>query len=169
MIKIFTKEDWIPPFADRPVFVLAPAIIMATTLMSFAVIPFAPRHRRGRPERRPAVLPGHVVAGRLQRGAGRLGVEQQVLLLGGCARPAQMLSYEVFMGLSLMGVVVLAGSFRLGDIVEAQQRPLVLRPAVRRAGRLPDRRRWPRRGGCPSTCPRPKANWWPATTRSTRA
>ena len=32
MIKIFTKEDWIPPFADRPVFVLAPAIIMVATL-----------------------------------------------------------------------------------------------------------------------------------------
>src|SRR5512137_1828199 len=42
MIKIFTKEDWIPPFADKPVFVLAPAIIMVTTLMSFAVIAVAP-------------------------------------------------------------------------------------------------------------------------------
>src|SRR5512146_2765722 len=42
MIKIFTKEDWIPPFADKPVFVIAPAIIMITTFMSFAVVPFAP-------------------------------------------------------------------------------------------------------------------------------
>ncbi len=42
MIKIFTKEDWIPPFADKPVFVLAPAIIMVTVLLSFAVMPFAP-------------------------------------------------------------------------------------------------------------------------------
>ena len=42
MIKIFTKEDWIPPFADRMSFVLAPAIIMVVILMSFAVIPFAP-------------------------------------------------------------------------------------------------------------------------------
>src|ERR1041384_2177547 len=42
MIKIFTKEDWVPPFADRPVFVLAPAVIMFTVLMSFALIPFAP-------------------------------------------------------------------------------------------------------------------------------
>src|SRR5690242_14538566 len=39
MIKIFTKEDWIPPFADKPVFVIAPAIIMVTVLMSFAVVP----------------------------------------------------------------------------------------------------------------------------------
>ena len=42
MIKIFTKEDWIPPFADKPVFVIAPAIIVVTTLLSFAIIPFAP-------------------------------------------------------------------------------------------------------------------------------
>ena len=41
-VKLFTKEDWIPPFADRPVFILAPAIIVATSLLSFAVIPFAP-------------------------------------------------------------------------------------------------------------------------------
>ena len=42
MIKIFFKEDWIPPFADRPVFVLAPAMVVVATLFSFAVIPFAP-------------------------------------------------------------------------------------------------------------------------------
>src|ERR1700745_3370266 len=40
-VKLFTKEDWIPPFADRPVFVLAPAIVVATSLISFAVIPFS--------------------------------------------------------------------------------------------------------------------------------
>src|SRR5271168_2328355 len=40
-VKMFTKEDWIPPFADKPVFVLAPAIIVATALLSFAVVPFA--------------------------------------------------------------------------------------------------------------------------------
>src|SRR5258708_24353407 len=41
-VKMFTKEDWVPPFADRPVFVLAPAIILATALLSFAVVPFSP-------------------------------------------------------------------------------------------------------------------------------
>src|SRR5205807_2176561 len=41
-IKLFFKEDWIPPFADKGVFVLAPAIIVATALISFAVVPFAP-------------------------------------------------------------------------------------------------------------------------------
>ena len=42
MIKIFTKEDWIPPFADRFGFVLAPTIIMIVILLSFSVVPFAP-------------------------------------------------------------------------------------------------------------------------------
>src|SRR5215831_15404584 len=42
MIKIFFKEDWIPPFADRALFVIAPAITVVTVLMSFAVLPVAP-------------------------------------------------------------------------------------------------------------------------------
>ncbi len=42
MIKIFFKEDWIPPFADKAVFIVAPAVILVTVLMSFAVVPFAP-------------------------------------------------------------------------------------------------------------------------------
>ena len=42
MIKIFTKEDWVPPFADRFGFVLAPTIIMIVILLSFSVVPFAP-------------------------------------------------------------------------------------------------------------------------------
>src|SRR5512144_1220714 len=42
VIKIFMKEDWIPPFAAKPVFVIAPAITVVTTLLSFSVIVFAP-------------------------------------------------------------------------------------------------------------------------------
>jgi NADH-quinone oxidoreductase subunit H len=121
MIKIFFKEDWIPPFADRPVFVLAPPIIMLAVLLSFAVIPFAP-----------GILVSNLNIGLLFFLAmSSLGVYSVVLagwssdnkyaLLGGLRAAAQMLSYEVFMGLSLMGVVLLAGSFRLTDIVEAQR------------------------------------------------
>jgi NADH-quinone oxidoreductase subunit H len=121
-IKLFTKEDWIPPFADKPVFVIAPAVIVATSLISFAVIPFSP---------------GFVIAD-LNLGLlfllamSSLGVYSVVLagwssnnkysLLGGLRAAAQMLSYEVFMGLSVMGVVAMTGSFRLTDIVEAQHR-----------------------------------------------
>src|SRR5512146_2294664 len=43
MIKILSKEDWIPPFADKAVFVIAPQVIVVATLIAFAVVPMAPR------------------------------------------------------------------------------------------------------------------------------
>jgi NADH-quinone oxidoreductase subunit H len=121
-VKLFTKEDWIPPFADKALFVLAPAIVVATSLLSFAVIPFAN---------------GFVIADMnigllFFLAMSSLGVYSVVLagwssnnkysLLGGLRAAAQMLSYEVFMGLSVVGVVILTGSFRITDIVEAQRR-----------------------------------------------
>jgi NADH-quinone oxidoreductase subunit H len=121
MIKVFTKEDWIPPFADKPVFVLAPAVIVITVLMSFSVVPFGP-----------FIEVVDLNIGLLFFLAmSSLGVYSVVLagwssgskysLLGGLRAAAQMLSYEVFMGLSVMGVVMHAGSFNLRDIVEAQR------------------------------------------------
>lgn len=122
VIKIFSKEDWIPPFADRFVFVLAPAVIIFTVLMSFAIIPVTP-----------LIGVSNLNIGLLFfLGMSSLGVYSVVLagwasnnkysLIGGLRAAAQMLSYEVFMGLSLMGVVLMAGSFSLKDIVEAQSR-----------------------------------------------
>ena len=121
MIKIFFKEDWVPPFADKPVFVISPAVIMITVLMSFAVIPITP-----------GIGVVDVNIGLLFILAmSSLGVYSTVLagwasnskysLIGGIRAAAQMVSYEVFMGLSLMGVVMLSGSFNLRDIVEAQK------------------------------------------------
>jgi NADH-quinone oxidoreductase subunit H len=120
-IKMFMKEDWIPPFADKPVFIVAPAIVFVTVLMSFAVVPIAP-----------GVIVSDLNIGLLFfLGMSSLGVYSVVLagwssnnkyaLVGGLRAAAQMLSYEVFMGLSLMGVVMLAGSFSLSAIVEAQR------------------------------------------------
>lgn len=121
MVKIFTKEDWVPPFADKVVFVLAPAIIIAAVLMSFTVVPFAP---------------GFVVADLnigvlFILGMSSLAVYSVFLagwasnskysMIGAMRATAQMISYEVFLGLSLLGVVMLAGSFSLVDIVEAQR------------------------------------------------
>jgi NADH-quinone oxidoreductase subunit H len=123
MIKIFAKEDWTPPFADRPVFILAPAVILGTVLMSFAIVPFSPSIS---------------VAGDFNIGLlfflamSALGVYSVMLagwssnnkysLMGGMRAAAQMLSYEVFMGLSLTGVIIMAGSFNMRDIVEAQRK-----------------------------------------------
>jgi NADH-quinone oxidoreductase subunit H len=120
-IKLLAKEDWIPPFADRPVFVGAPAVILSSVLASFVVIP---------------LTDGFVVANLnvgllFFLGMSSLGVYSIALagwsshskypLLGGLRASAQMLGYEVFMGMSLLGVVMMAGSFNLSTIVEGQR------------------------------------------------
>lgn len=121
MVKIFFKEDWIPSFVNKKLFVIAPTIIMLSILMSFAIVPFAP---------------GLVVAD-LNIGLlfflamSSLGAYTIILagwasnnkysLLGGVRGAAQMISYEVFMGLSLMGVVIQTGSFNMTEIVNAQK------------------------------------------------
>jgi NADH-quinone oxidoreductase subunit H len=121
-IKLFFKEDWVPPFADKWVFILAPAIVMLTVLMSFTVLTFAP-----------GIAIADLNIGLLfVLAMSSLGVYSVVLggwasdnkyaLLGGLRAAAQMLSYEVFMGLSLMGVVLMAGSFSMSAIVEAQRK-----------------------------------------------
>jgi NADH-quinone oxidoreductase subunit H len=121
MIKLFFKEDWVPPFADKRVFIMAPAIVVATILLTFAIIPFAPQI---------FVLDSNIGI-LFFLGNSSLGVYSIVLggwasnnkysLLGAMRGSAQMLTYEVFMGLSLMGVVMMADSFNLREIVEAQR------------------------------------------------
>lgn len=120
VIKLLSKEDWIPPFADRPVFVLAPLIMAATGLLTFAVVPVAP-----------GVGVVDLDVGFLFFLAlGSLGVYSTLMgglasrskyaLLGGLRAAAQSISYEVFLGLSALGVVVIAGTFDLRSIVEQQ-------------------------------------------------
>ena len=120
IVKIFTKEDWVPRFADRLSFVLAPAIIMTVVLLSFAVIPFAPNI--GVVNSNVGVL---FVLAMASLGAysvmlGGLSSDNKYALLGSLRAAAQMVSYEVFMGISLLGVVALSGSFNLREIVEDQ-------------------------------------------------
>jgi NADH-quinone oxidoreductase subunit H len=121
IVKIMFKQDWIPPFADKAVFFLAPLIVVITTLTAFGVVVFAP-----------GIAVADLNIGLLFFLAmSSLGVYSIVLggwssdnkyaLLGALRAAGQMLSYEVFMGLSLMGVVMMAGSFSLGAIVEAQR------------------------------------------------
>lgn len=121
MIKIFTKEDWTPPFADRFSFVLAPAIIMTVVLMSFAVIPFAPNI--GVVDSNIGILFVLAMAsiGAYSVMLGGLSSDNKYALLGSLRAAAQMVSYEVFMGISLLGVVALSGSFNLREIVQAQE------------------------------------------------
>ena len=122
VVKLFMKEDWIPPFADRPVFVVAPAVVMTTAFLSFAVIPFAPRI--GVVDLNVGLLFFLAMSSMAVYSVvlGGWASRSKYSLLGGMRAAAQMLSYEVFLGLSLGGVVLLAGSFDLRDIVEAQDR-----------------------------------------------
>lgn len=121
MLKIFAKEDWVPPFSDRFVFILAPAVIMSAVLLAFAVVPFAP-------DISVADLDIGILFFLAMSSLNIYGIvlagwasNSKYSLLGGVRGAAQMLSYEVFMGLSLMGVVMLAGTFNLRGIVEAQR------------------------------------------------
>jgi len=121
MIKIFFKEDWTPPFADRLLFVLAPLIAMASLLLSFLIIPVTPGW--GVADMHIGLLFFLAMAGINVYAVlfGGWSSGNKYALFGALRASAQTLSYEVFMGLSLMGVVAMAGSFNMRDIVAAQE------------------------------------------------
>jgi NADH-quinone oxidoreductase subunit H len=128
-IKAFTKEDIIPANADKPLFVLAPMIAMFSALSLFAVIPFGGTvHLFGRAVK---LVIADVDIGLLYVFAFATLGEYGIVLggwssgnkygvLGSLRAAAQMISYEVSLGLIVMGTLILAGSLRLTDIVEAQ-------------------------------------------------
>jgi NADH-quinone oxidoreductase subunit H len=137
-IKLATKEAVIPFGADRPLYFLAPVIAIVAAVGAFAVIPWGPSFD---------VLGQHV---RLQIADINVGVlyvfaiasvsvyaivlggwaaNSKYPLIGGLRSAAQMVSYEMAQGLSIVGVLLIAGSLRLGDIVGQQDRmhlPFVL-------------------------------------------
>ena len=129
-IKSFVKEDIIPTNADKPVYVIAPMISFVTALAMFAVIPFGDSvHLFGREIK---LVIADVDIGILYIFAmGTLGEYGIVLggwasgnkygILGALRAAAQMISYEVALGLIIIGTVILAGSLRLTEIVEAQR------------------------------------------------
>jgi NADH-quinone oxidoreductase subunit H len=121
MVKIFFKEDWVPPFADKAVFILAPGILIATILLTFAVVPFTPGFNVFDSNIALLFFLGNSSLGVYSIVLGGWASHSKYSLLGAMRASAQMLTYEVFMGLSLMGVVMMADSFNLREIVEAQQ------------------------------------------------
>jgi len=128
-LKLMFKEEIIPTMAHKATFILAPAIFLTTALATWAVLPFGgPFKLGGR-----AILPqvADLDAGVLYIFAiAYLGVYGIVLagwssnnkysLMGGLRSSAQLISYELSMTLALVGVLMAAGSLRLGDIVQAQ-------------------------------------------------
>jgi len=129
IVKLLTKEDTVPGGADRMVFLFAPAVVATTALLIFAVVPFGKEWVIwGR--RVPLVISDLNVGLLYVFALSSLGVYGVVLggwasnskysLLGGIRAAAQMISYELSLGLSLIPVVMLAHSFSLVDIVKAQ-------------------------------------------------
>ncbi len=119
-IKSFFKEDVVPEQADRPIFLAAPVICLVAMLTSLAVLPFAP---------------GWVLADiniglifiLAMSSLSSYGVilagwasNSKYTFLGGLRSMAQVISYEIAMGLSLVGVMMLSGTLNLSEIVQAQ-------------------------------------------------
>ena len=128
-IKMLTKEDVVPAEADRVIFLLAPAVVAAEALLIFAVVPFgASITLLGK--KIPMVITDLNVGLLYVFALASLGVYGVALggwasnskysLLGGIRGAAQMISYELSLGLSLVPIVMLARSFSLVDIVRAQ-------------------------------------------------
>ena len=128
-IKMLTKEDIVPAAADRFIFLLAPAVVATTALMMFAVVPFG-SHLTLWGRQIPLVITDLNVGLLYVFALSSLGVygvamggwasNSKYSLLGGIRGAAQMISYELALGLSLVPVVMLAGSFSIVDIVNAQ-------------------------------------------------
>lgn len=120
MLKMFFKEDWTPPFVDKLTFWLAPAIAMSALLIAFQVVPVSPDWIIA--DLNIGLLLFLAMAGLAVYAVMFAGwsSNNKYALLGGLRSAAQTLTYEVFMGLSVMGVVVEAGSFNMREIVLAQ-------------------------------------------------
>lgn len=136
IVKLLTKEDVIPEGADRLIFLYAPSVVAVTALLIFAVVPFADTWRLAGMDI-PMVISDLNVGLLYALAVSSLGVYGVALggwssnskfsLLGGIRAAAQMISYELSLGLSLVPVVMLAQSFSLVDIVQAQAKfPFIL-------------------------------------------
>ena len=119
-IKLLTKEDWIPPFADPVPYVVAPMILAITVLGSFAVVPFSDAG---------AIIDLNIGV-LFFLAMSSVGVYSVMLagvasnskysLLGAVRSAAQMISYELALGLSVVAVLIPVGSLRLDDVVDYQ-------------------------------------------------
>jgi len=121
MIKILFKEDWIPPFSRKFVFVLSPVIAFISLLCVIPIIPFSSHFFII--DLNIGILFFFMMASLSVYSVLFAGwsSNNKYSLLGAMRACVQTLSYEVFLGLSLMGVVAQSGSFKILDIVNSQK------------------------------------------------
>tara|TARA_B100001971_G_scaffold57344_1_gene52273 strand:+ start:870 stop:1904 length:1035 start_codon:yes stop_codon:yes gene_type:complete len=129
-VKFLTKEDIIPDGVDKPIFILSPAIVLIPALMTFAVIPFGSNISLF--GRNISLQVADVNVGILYilalTSVGVYGIvlagwssNNKYSMLGGLRSAAQLISYELAMGLAIVSIILLDGSLKLNDIVSSQQ------------------------------------------------
>ena len=127
-IKLFLKEDLTPLAAERPLFIAAPLIALACALISISVVPFGPIFQVKGVDLFDIsdinigllVILGITSIGVYGIALSGWSSNNKYALLGSLRATSQMISYELALGLSLVGVVMRAGSLRLRDIVASQ-------------------------------------------------
>ncbi|NMH73860.1 NADH-quinone oxidoreductase subunit NuoH [Bacillus sp. RO2] len=120
VLKLLIKEDTIPKLADRPLYIIAPVIAFTPAFMVLATIPFTDRFQFA--DIGVGLLYYIAISGITTVGVVAAGwaSNNKYSLLGGMRAAAQMISYEVPLVMSVIGVVLLAGSLNLNEIVAAQ-------------------------------------------------
>jgi NADH-quinone oxidoreductase subunit H len=121
VLKLLLKEDTIPKLADRPLFILAPVIAFAPSFMVLATIPFTDKFQFA--DIGVGLLYYIAISGLSTLGVvtGGWASNNKYALLGGMRAAAQMISYEIPLVMSVLGVILLSGSLNLNEIVEAQK------------------------------------------------
>jgi NADH-quinone oxidoreductase subunit H len=128
-LKFIFKEDLTPPYANRPLYLLAPVISLITALTSIAVIPVGPWITVGSVHTQLQITDVNigllVILGITSIGVYGVALagwssNSKYSMLASLRASAQMMSYEIALGLSLIGVLIYAGSFSLRDIVDSQ-------------------------------------------------
>jgi NADH-quinone oxidoreductase subunit H len=129
--KLLLKEDMIPRYVNKPLYILAPMIAIIAAIIGFAVVPFGPVVPDGNAIQF-QIAPGVNVGIVYVFAVGSLGVYGVILagyasnnkysFLGGLRSSAQLISYEIPLGMSILGMVLLSRSLDLNDIINWQDR-----------------------------------------------
>ena len=120
LVKLITKEDVIPDVADKRVFALAPIVLVFPGILVFSIIPFGEESFLGKLNIGVLFVLGVTGINTLAVIMGGWASRNKYALFGAVRGAAMLVSYEVPMALSLVGVVILAGSMALLDIVNSQ-------------------------------------------------
>lgn len=121
VLKLLIKEDTMPKIADKPLFILAPIIAFAPAFMVLAVIPFTDRFQFA--DIGVGLLYYIAISGLTTVGIVTAGwaSNNKYALMGGMRAAAQMISYEIPLVMSVIGIILLTGSMNLNEIVAAQE------------------------------------------------